>query len=719
MDSDLEHSESSTDGKGVEHHGSVDSAPYKQPQHQHQQQQQRQIEPSRALFTFSSPSEPQQQQYQSGSPWGGVGPSSAGGFQPSANAFTTWSPHAQQLPPHDPSAGAPVSLSVGFLPPPPPPLESSHILSDAEQKSFAEFLNAFENEASIEPPPPRQQQQGDVVVEQQQHQQQRHKPAPLEIGSSQQHQQQQMHFATVAQHPASEQRRSSLIPNVAALPYLSTDQTSIIIPSGSPNRIKSPTVLNPPQISHQQQQQQPPARYTMAIYQEQHRLHQQQMQARSMHAGMGGQAPQGQQHVYAQLQQQQQQSPRPSSVVQSMHQSPAQQSQQHHNQQQLISPMVDMQIHSATAPTTDAKSATPSQQQQPPPGSSQSAGPSPAPPTNSRKRRSTAQIDTSAFVQYAAKRRLSVVSQVSSNANSPASAVMSPATPFSANTGAEGDASGEASASAQSQPAVRAKQERNTGTPMTPTASNSSDAPGNTANKKGGGGGGGGGGTGTGGTGSGKQLLTESEKRANHIESEKKRRQNIRDGFDQLVEIVPGLGQCQRSESVILQKSVEYVEYLLRQQAELQARVGHARAMLGMGVPGMHQGGMGPPVRIAGGAIAVMRPHEVPMQGHIVPQQHQQQQQQHQHLHHIQQQQQQLPHTPIDPQNWKQPHHPTAGAASSASTTSASPAPSPRVAQQQQQQHQSHTNTPPPPQHADSPVQRSHEAEGESVQATA
>lgn len=52
----------------------------------------------------------------------------------------------------------------------------------------------------------------------------------------------------------------------------------------------------------------------------------------------------------------------------------------------------------------------------------------------------------------------------------------------------------------------------------------------------------------------GKQLLTEEEKRANHIESEKKRRQNIRTGFDQLVEIVPSLNQCHRSEALILQR---------------------------------------------------------------------------------------------------------------------------------------------------------------------
>lgn len=50
------------------------------------------------------------------------------------------------------------------------------------------------------------------------------------------------------------------------------------------------------------------------------------------------------------------------------------------------------------------------------------------------------------------------------------------------------------------------------------------------------------------------ELLTEAEKKANHIASEQKRRQNIRVGFDQLVDIVPTLSQCHRSEALILQK---------------------------------------------------------------------------------------------------------------------------------------------------------------------
>lgn len=50
------------------------------------------------------------------------------------------------------------------------------------------------------------------------------------------------------------------------------------------------------------------------------------------------------------------------------------------------------------------------------------------------------------------------------------------------------------------------------------------------------------------------ELLTDAEKKASHIASEKKRRQNIKLGFDQLIDIVPSLTQGNRSEAFILQK---------------------------------------------------------------------------------------------------------------------------------------------------------------------
>lgn len=54
------------------------------------------------------------------------------------------------------------------------------------------------------------------------------------------------------------------------------------------------------------------------------------------------------------------------------------------------------------------------------------------------------------------------------------------------------------------------------------------------------------------------ELLSEDQKKANHIASEQKRRANIRIGFDQLVDMVPALDSCHRSEALILQKCKAY-----------------------------------------------------------------------------------------------------------------------------------------------------------------
>ncbi|ORY04921.1 hypothetical protein K493DRAFT_253139 [Basidiobolus meristosporus CBS 931.73] len=77
------------------------------------------------------------------------------------------------------------------------------------------------------------------------------------------------------------------------------------------------------------------------------------------------------------------------------------------------------------------------------------------------------------------------------------------------------------------------------------------------------------------------ELLSEKEKKANHIASEQKRRQNIRLGFEQLVEIVPTLSQCHRSESAILQKSVEYIHQLIAQRQQLKQRIRELRISAG------------------------------------------------------------------------------------------------------------------------------------------
>ncbi|KEZ42319.1 hypothetical protein SAPIO_CDS5481 [Scedosporium apiospermum] len=56
-----------------------------------------------------------------------------------------------------------------------------------------------------------------------------------------------------------------------------------------------------------------------------------------------------------------------------------------------------------------------------------------------------------------------------------------------------------------------------------------------------------------------KPRLTESEKKMNHIASEQKRRQAIREGFDRLTELVPGLEGQGRSEGLVLKRTVQFM----------------------------------------------------------------------------------------------------------------------------------------------------------------
>ncbi|CAO3691980.1 unnamed protein product [Rhizopus stolonifer] len=77
------------------------------------------------------------------------------------------------------------------------------------------------------------------------------------------------------------------------------------------------------------------------------------------------------------------------------------------------------------------------------------------------------------------------------------------------------------------------------------------------------------------------ELLTDAEKKANHIASEKKRRQNIRLGFDQLIEIVPTLTQGSRSEAFILQKSVDHIRHLVGIKNDLKSQIKDLQNVLG------------------------------------------------------------------------------------------------------------------------------------------
>ncbi|EPS42554.1 hypothetical protein H072_3483 [Dactylellina haptotyla CBS 200.50] len=67
--------------------------------------------------------------------------------------------------------------------------------------------------------------------------------------------------------------------------------------------------------------------------------------------------------------------------------------------------------------------------------------------------------------------------------------------------------------------------------------------------------------------------LTEVEKKNNHIASEQKRRMAIRDGFDRLTELVPGIEGQGRSESVVLRKTVDYMRQVVEERRNLIAQV--------------------------------------------------------------------------------------------------------------------------------------------------
>lgn len=56
-----------------------------------------------------------------------------------------------------------------------------------------------------------------------------------------------------------------------------------------------------------------------------------------------------------------------------------------------------------------------------------------------------------------------------------------------------------------------------------------------------------------------------------HIEQ--KRRQAIREGFDRLTELVPGLEGQGRSESVVLKKTVDYMRAQLAERRRLVGRI--------------------------------------------------------------------------------------------------------------------------------------------------
>ncbi|KAG0035936.1 hypothetical protein BGZ82_004920 [Podila clonocystis] len=69
-----------------------------------------------------------------------------------------------------------------------------------------------------------------------------------------------------------------------------------------------------------------------------------------------------------------------------------------------------------------------------------------------------------------------------------------------------------------------------------------------------------------------KELLTEEEKRANHIASEQKRRNTIRNGFKDMTDIIPDLKDINSSKSTILFKAVDFIRYLEKRNKTLQEK---------------------------------------------------------------------------------------------------------------------------------------------------
>lgn len=71
-----------------------------------------------------------------------------------------------------------------------------------------------------------------------------------------------------------------------------------------------------------------------------------------------------------------------------------------------------------------------------------------------------------------------------------------------------------------------------------------------------------------------KPRLSEQEKKNNHIASEQKRRAAIREGFDELAALIPGMKGQGRSEAIVLEGTAKFIRELLAERWRLMMRVG-------------------------------------------------------------------------------------------------------------------------------------------------
>jgi hypothetical protein len=70
-----------------------------------------------------------------------------------------------------------------------------------------------------------------------------------------------------------------------------------------------------------------------------------------------------------------------------------------------------------------------------------------------------------------------------------------------------------------------------------------------------------------------RENLTEEQKRENHIKSEQKRRTLIKEGFDDLCDIVPGLKGGGFSKSTMLAMAAEWLDDMLKANEKLKAQL--------------------------------------------------------------------------------------------------------------------------------------------------
>ncbi|KAL4893079.1 hypothetical protein BDV59DRAFT_178377 [Aspergillus ambiguus] len=82
-----------------------------------------------------------------------------------------------------------------------------------------------------------------------------------------------------------------------------------------------------------------------------------------------------------------------------------------------------------------------------------------------------------------------------------------------------------------------------------------------------------------------RENLTEEQKRNNHILSEQKRRNLIRQGFDDLCSLVPGLRGGGFSKSAMLTQAADWLEELLRGNDVLKAQLSELKTMNGLVMP--------------------------------------------------------------------------------------------------------------------------------------